>query len=219
MEGLIESPILPPGSEKIELRRDEQYGIEAKIFGTLDNFTVELLPESGEPGVIIPNHRIEGTSHSGIFRYELEHCSVTRASASSKGRLEANLKTSRVRRSASSERGTQAGLIEWYLNAHKGDLLYPQIVKRELKETYRKEMLHSEEETTFEGGLFLSLGGYAYIKTPNLGFVLEHAPEETTPNWSRNYAIEYKEEWGGVPDAGIRTSIANIVSFVMGRPL
>ena len=219
IENLSESPILPPGSEKIELRRDEQYGIEAKVSGTLNDFTAELLPESGEPGVIVPDHRIEGTSHSGIFRYDLEQCFVRRVSASSKGSFEAELKTSRVRRSTTSERGPQAGLTEFYLNAHKGDLLYPRTVKRERKETYHKEMSYPEEQTSLEGGGSLSVGGYAYVEMPDLGFVLEHAPEETSPNWSRNYTIEYREKWGGVPDTGTRTNIANAVSFVMGCPL
>lgn len=53
----------------------------------------------------------------------------------------------------------------------------------------------------------------------DLGFILEHAPEETDPSWSRNYTIEYREKWGGVPDAGTRANIAKAVSFVMGRPL
>lgn len=208
VEDLTDSPILPPGSEKIELWRDEQYGIEAKILGTLYDPTAELLPESGELGVIMPNHRIEGTSHSGIFRYELEHCSVRRASRSSQGILEADLKTSRVRRSTTSERGAQESLIEWYLNAHKGNLLYPRTVRRERKETYRKKTSYPDEETTIEGGGSLTVGGYAYIETPDLSFVLEHAPEETPRAGPRTTPSNT-----GKSGAGCRTLVLGLASL------
>ncbi len=219
VDNLVESPILPPGSERVELQRDGQYGIEAKIVGTLEDFTADLLPGTGEPGVIMPDYRIEGASHFGSFGYELDHCVVGSASISGNGRLEADLKTSRARRTATGERGPQAWLTAWYLNAHKGSLLYPRTVRQELEETYRRSRSYPEEETTFKGGGYLTIGGYAYVETPDLCFVLEHAPEETEPSWSRNYAIEYREEWGGVPDEETRASIANIVSFVMGRSL
>lgn len=50
VEDLAESPMLPRGSERIELRRDEQYRIEAKILGTTDGSSANLLPELGETG-------------------------------------------------------------------------------------------------------------------------------------------------------------------------
>lgn len=219
VKNLAESPILPPGTNRVELRRDERYGIEAKIVGTPEGLSADLLSDLGEPGVLVPGHRIEGTSHFGSYLYRLERCVVSSVSVSGTGRLEADLRTSRARRTANGERGTRAWLTEWYLNAHNGSMLYTRAVERELEQTYRRKRSYPEEEAVFEGGGSLALGGYAYVETPDLCFVLEYAPEEEGPSWSRNFAIEYREEWGGVPEEGTRASIANAVSFVVGRPL
>jgi len=73
---LNESPVLPSGSERVELRRDEQYRVEAKIFCTPDFSRPELHRDFGQPGDIIPDYRIEGSSHHAGYLYELEHCVV-----------------------------------------------------------------------------------------------------------------------------------------------
>lgn len=217
VEDLAESAILPPGSERVELRRDEQYRIEAKIFGTLDGSSADLLPDSGNPGEIIPDYRIEGSSHHEGFRYELDHCVVSKTSIDGAGKLEADLKTYRVRRTATRGRGPRAWLTEWYLNAHDGGLLYPRSVEREFKETYRRERECPEEEDVFEGQWTKTSGLYAYVEMPDLGFAVERVPKELGPRWCRSLTIEYRDEWGGVPGGDTRASIANAVSFVMGR--
>lgn len=50
-EDLAASPMLPPGSERVELRRDDQYRIEAKILGTWDESSGDPLPDLGETGL------------------------------------------------------------------------------------------------------------------------------------------------------------------------
>ncbi len=219
VEDLAESPILPTGSERVELWRDEQYRIAAKIVGTPDVFSAELLPDLGEVGDIIPDYRIEGAGPHGTLRYELDHCVVSRVSVEGTGKFEADLRTYRARRTATAERGSQAWVTEWYLNAHDGRLLYPRLVERESKETYRRKRAYPEEEIAFEGGRFRTFGYYAYVELPDLGFIVEHVPENLGPGWCKSLAIEYRDEWGGVPEEKTRASTANAVSFVMGRPL
>lgn len=218
VEDLAESPMLPPGSERIELRRDEQYRIDAKILGHLDGASDDLLPDLGETGTIIPDYRIEGSSHHEAFRYQLDHCVVGRVSTKGMD-LEADLKTYRVRRTAARGRGPGAWLTEWYLNAHNNGLLYPRSVQREFKETYRRDRKYPEEKITFEGQWNRSHGRYAFVETVDLAFALELVPKELGPSWCRSLSIEYRDEWGGVPDEDTRSSIANAVSFFMGRPL
>ncbi len=218
VEDLAESPMLPPGSERVELRRDEQYRIGAKILGTWQGSSGDLLPDLGETGQIIPDHRIEGSSHHGGFRYELDHCVVGRVSTRGT-ELEADLKTYRVRRTTSRNRGPRAWLTEWYLNAHDRGLLYPRSVEREFKETYRRDRAFPEEKSVFEGRWNRSLGRYAFVETPDLAFAVEPIPKGLGPSWCRSLSIEYRDEWGGVPEEGTRRSIANAVSFLMGRPL
>ncbi|CAA9463564.1 MAG: hypothetical protein AVDCRST_MAG02-2800 [uncultured Rubrobacteraceae bacterium] len=50
MEDLAESPVLPSGSEGVELRRDTQHRIEAKILGTWE----------GAPPICFPTWRRRG---------------------------------------------------------------------------------------------------------------------------------------------------------------
>lgn len=219
VEDLAESPILPPGSESVKLWRDEQYRIGAKIVGTPDGSFADLLPNVGEVGEIIPDYRIEGASRHGGYYYELDHCVVSRASVESTGKLEADLKTYRARRIATTEREPQAWLTEWYLNAHDRALLYTRSVEREFKETHRRKRAYPKEENHFEGIWSQNLGLYAYVGLPDLGFIVERVPQDLGPSWCRSLAIEYRDEWGGVPDEETRASIANAVSFVMGRPL
>jgi len=219
VEDLEDSPVLPPGAERVELRRDERYGIQAKIVGTPEGSSLDLSAEAGEPGDIAPVYRVEGSSHHGGVRYELEHCVLGTISTRGTEELEADLKTHRVRRSAPRGRAERAWLTEWYLNAHDGAMLYPRSVERELKETYRRKRAYPEEEVVFEGHWSKSHGRYAYVETPGLGFAVERVPKGLGPKWCRSLAIEYREEWGGVPEEEIRASIANAVSFVMGRPL
>lgn len=218
VDDLTESPMLPPGSERVELRRDEQYRIEAKIFGTGDVSSNDPLPDLGETGTIIPNYRIEGSSHREGFSYGLDHCVVNRVSTEGT-ELEAELKTYRVCRKATRGLGPRAWLTEWYLNAHDRGVLFSRFVKRGLKETYRREREHPEEKTVFEGQQNETSSQYAFVETPDLAFAAELVPTEFGPSGCRGLAIEYKDEWGGVPEEGTRRSIANAVSFVMGRHL
>ena len=218
LEDLAGSPVLPAGSERVELRRDEQYRIDAKILGTRDFSSANLLPDLGEMGEIVPDYRIEGSSHRGGFRYELDHCVVNRVSTKGE-ELEAELKTYRARRTATRGRGPRAWLAEWYLNAHDKSLLYPRFVEREFKETYRRDREYPEENVVFEGQWSRNSGHYAFVEAPDLAFAVELVPEGLRPSWCRGLAIEYRDEWGGVPEEATRGSIANAVSFVMGRPL
>lgn len=52
VEDLAESPVLPSGSERVELRRDTQHRIEAKILGTWEGGPANMLPDLEETGLI-----------------------------------------------------------------------------------------------------------------------------------------------------------------------
>lgn len=219
VEDLVPSPVLPPGSERIELWRDGQYRIDAKVLGTFKVSSGDPFPDQGNPGEIIQDYRIEGSSHRGGFRYELDHCTVAKVSTTGT-ELEADLRTYRVRRTATRNRGSRTWLTEWYLNMHDRGVIYPRSVKREFKETYRKSREYPEEDSVFEGQWTASSGRYAFVETPELSFAVEPVSKELGPSWCRSLSIEYRDEWsGGIPDEEARNSIANAVSFLLGRPL
>lgn len=219
VEELGESPVLPPGSQNIEVWRNEHYKIEARITGTLTGLSRDLLPEQGEPGTVAPNYEVQGSSHHGGFGYELSHCLVSRASINSAETFEADLKTYRVRRIRKREAARAAWLTEWYLNSHDEGLLYPRSIDRELTEEYRVKREYPEEEVAFEGEQAGSFGRYAFVETPEVCFALEPIPEEFGPPWSKCLGIEYRDDWGGVPEEDVRDAVGDIVGFAMGRPL
>ncbi len=219
IDHLRESTNLPPGSEKIEVWRDDQYKIKAKITGT-SNEPKDLLPGSGEVGIITSTFEIEGSSDYGMVDYRLEHCLLSGISYKYlENSFEADLKTYSVRRILSREWSQRVWLTEWYLNSHKSMLPYPRLVEREFKEEYRKKRESFGEDVTFEGAGMSTSDRYAFIETPEVSFVVEPVVKELGPPWSDCMSIEYREDWGGIPEADVRDAIANFVSFVIGRPL
>jgi hypothetical protein len=174
--------------------------------------------DEGELGEIMRTHRVEGSDDHGLFRYELEHCTLGTVSTRGIRELEAELRTYRVRRTAA-EPGERAWLTQWYLNAPRNELIYTRLVRRERRETYRRERENPRVEDAFGENWHRSSGRHAFVETPDFGFVVERVPKELGPRWSRGLAIEYRDEWGDVPDEGTRESVANCLGFVMGRPL
>ena len=222
IEDLKESPILPSGSRKIEVWRDEQYKIKAKVTGTPTDALGGMFPEYAEPGTIVPHFEVNGSDLYGRIDYKLSNCAVKSTLLRGNESFEAGLITHRVRRSfLKRECAETAWLTKWYLNAYRRNtsLLYPRSVKRELKEEYRKEREFLGEDITFEGYRKGALGLCAFVETPDVSFVVQPVPNELGPPWSKCLGIEYRHEWGGVPDADDRKVIASVLSFLMGRPL
>ena len=222
IEKLKESPILPSASQNIEVWRDEQYKIKAKVTGTPTDVLGGMFPDHIEPGSIVPSVELNGSDLDGRINYKLSNCAVKRTSQIGSDSFEADLVTHRVRRSfLKRESEETAWLTEWYLNSYSKNtpLLYPRPVKRELKEEYRKEREFLGEEITFEGYRKGVVGLCAFVETLDVNFLVQPVPNELGPPWSKCLGIEYRHEWGDIPDADNRKAIANVLSFLMGRPL
>jgi len=222
IEKLKESPILPSASQKIKVWRDEQYKIKAKVTGTPTDALGGMFPDHVEPGSIVPSVELNGSDLNGRIDYKLSGCAVESTSQTGNESFEASLVTRRVRRTfLKRESAETAWLTEWYLNSYSKNtpLLYPRPVKRELKEEYRKEREFLGEDITFEGYRKGTVGLCAFVETPDVSFLVQPVPKELGPPWSKCLGIEYRHEWGGIPDADDREAIANILSFLMGRPL
>jgi hypothetical protein len=52
-----------------------------------------------------------------------------------------------------------------------------------------------------------------------LRFLIQVVPQGCGPDWSSNIGIEFRREWGGIPEVGTREAIAEVVGFVAGRRL
>jgi hypothetical protein len=57
------------------------------------------------------------------------------------------------------------------------------------------------------------------IKSNGLQFLVTGIPKTIGPDWSSNVRIEYRKDWGGIPDLDEREKISELCSFVFGRQL
>jgi hypothetical protein len=221
IENVEESPALPQGAEGIVVWRNDQYRIEATVTGTPAGTVGDMLPTYGKLGSLIPDFEIEGSGMRGSVDYKLSHCILGPISIKGMDSFEAGLTTHRVHRTFRQRDLTSpVWLTEWYLNAYRSrSFVYPRVVQRELKEEYRKKRDFLGVDTTFRGQDIGSSSPCAFVETSDVNFIVEPVPDVFGPSWSKCLGIEYREELGGIPDADVRDAVAEIVSFVMGRPL
>jgi hypothetical protein len=57
------------------------------------------------------------------------------------------------------------------------------------------------------------------IRTPDVRALVSQVPKEFGPEWSGRLAIEYRAEWGPLPDEEIRDAVSEIAGFLLGRHL
>jgi len=112
-------------------------------------------------------------------------------------------------------------LTEWYLNGVHEYRLFPRSTTRlRTSEYIREREVYQKPEHRFEAGdLRSDSADYTYIRCPDFGFIVHEVPEGLGPVWSKNVGIEYREEFGRIPDPSEREAISEIVGFVMGKHL
>lgn len=58
-----------------------------------------------------------------------------------------------------------------------------------------------------------------WYKLLNPNFIIHEVPSGIVPDWSKKIGIEYRKDFGRIPDSKEREAIREIVSFIMGRNL
>jgi hypothetical protein len=71
------SKALPRGAEKVEVWRSEDYGLKAKLSGTIEGEMIDLHPPV-ELGSLIPLFEIEGSDHTPNAPGERSRVSICR---------------------------------------------------------------------------------------------------------------------------------------------
>ncbi len=224
------SKTLPKGAERVEVWRDEDYELKAKVAGTIEGTVVDIHPEV-EPGSLIPLFEIKGSDKYGFVDYEIGSCVVGNVLSSewkdqSSDRpvigYEAEILSSGARwKSRHANESETEWLSEWYLNGPHQQSIYPRGTVAELTERYqRKRKLPGNEEEVFEDTKSMSgMRNLAFVQTTGLSFLVQHAPKDLGPSWSECLSIEYRPAWGGIPDATDREAIGALVGFLVGREL
>ncbi|NMF65902.1 hypothetical protein DP113_17605 [Brasilonema octagenarum UFV-E1] len=225
--------LLPPGAERIEIYRDDSYRINAKLTGKLFHINeleiwIDKWMKVDTEGYFLP---VDLEVDDQVWFYKFNRCFFDSGSqfpiSSNRNNLnqslldfEVNFYISNVVKKYKTSYSSQeiAWLTEWYLNGPKEDF-YTRMTSRELAVEYTRNRL-SFEETNFKfpDNQTTKLD-YVVIQLDNLKFVIHDVPKYLAPNWSNCLGIEYREEWGGIPESGERESIAEIVGFIAGRQL
>lgn len=236
-QDLVISEILPEGTEKIRLFRDNFYNIKGIINGKFRHFDeLKVLNEEHTPlgSFIEPKclkiqdptvtyeikSIIGGSYHTTDFEFEYEFSPYS------------------IRREFENSNET-AWVTDWFLNGPHNHV-FSASTEYNLVENYKKSLhipetyknfpdniiknLH-DDLTDFEGGKKGSVLSFNYslIEFENENgeenyFIIHDVPKDIGPNWSNKLGIEYREKWG-IPDLEERKKISELVSFIFGRQL
>ena len=231
------SEILPDGTEKIRIYRDENYNIKGIIDGeyeTVDELKILEEDEPSQSGTFFVPKDLEIKNYSDIYTITMI---IGSSSATLRG-FEYTFSANSVCHKHENDKKT-AWLTEYYLNGPKNPL-FSSSIAYDAVTTYKKSFnipdtyfdlpntilnnLH-EDNTEFMGGrnAYMPSFNYSLINYENEEgedqyFIIYQVPDKLGPKWTKNIGIEYRDEWG-IPDLVERIKISEIISFVFGRQL
>lgn len=223
IDQIAEAGDIPIGSERIKLWRDDQYRVRGELAGTyLDHSELDF---HVQPGTLAQSLVIEGMGKEG-YRYSLckgylrAHNALHSLKEGVAHTFTSRLEHFEVTRSFAFHESAPAvrWLTEWYLNGIRFSGVFWQTTERELAPQYTK----ARDTTLFkapEREARSSSADHAFIEYDGKGFIVQQVPAAIGPSWSKNIGIEYRPEWGGIPEREERIAIAEIVGFVLGRRL
>ncbi len=224
-EQSIKNPELPegvdlPGTPRLlKVTRDDQYSLKATITGTIDKDRYSA--EETHPGRFIRPFEIKRAGWDGT--YELSGCFInkTQCEFADFPEFQANLDIWKILWTKENPGSHPLWLTEWYLNGyHSREIFNRHTIRLHTSEYTREREVYRDPEQHFEGGSGHSISSdYAYIRCPDFGFIVHEVPEDLGPAWSESIGIEYREEFGRIPDPSEREAVSEIVGFIMGKHL
>ncbi|MEE4566839.1 hypothetical protein V2U94_04280 [Paenibacillus polymyxa] len=203
----------------ISISRGGSYKLQGKLIcvGELDlNVGDEQVA-----GSIANPHRIEVRSEE-MCRYILFPCYFGGKQRSfnvndNMTKLEIDIITFQVDKLFSEDNPYQ--LTEWYINGPL-DLQFSRSTEIESSQKYTINRNDYQQNIEFEIPGYSKMSfDYVLVNLPNYKFIIKYVPKDYDPDWSHKIGIEYRKEFGLIPDEDEREAIAEIVSFIFGRHL
>jgi len=240
IEKIIPSDYIPPNSEKIIVNRTDSYQITATLTSVQENVPFEKNVEYAKrfyvrsPGSLIKPFNIEGEDQNGS-KVELRNCFVTNMSShverdSYKKLVTLNILVDEIIIEKNND-SEVSFLSEWYLNGPNGVLFPRYTLRLSEKESNKVSIGRVTVDITEPESIELSVNSYensqvstssrdfALVTLDDIKFILAIVPNNYGPNWSKNICIEYRKEFGSIPDDEKREAISEIVGFVLGVQL
>jgi hypothetical protein len=246
---IVYNPNLPQNIKEIEVERNDEYQIEAKIrTNSLDLFdssekinrealfenTIKLINIESVPGSFVQTFDINGSTSNKISNVELKGCRAKFSFCPDDHLIGGTIHADKivVKRRIKKE---IEWVIDWYLNGPKNTEIYSRNTIRKISnidmslERYR--VLSDNIPIDFHLNEYIKelenkilkerriWVDFAYISTEYVKFIIAEVPKEFGPSWSENICIEYRKNLGPIPNSEQRRAISEIVSFVLGKRL
>ena len=215
---------LPEGKKEVRITRDESYSLQAALF--TEN-RPNRLTKSIVPCRFAELFEIRGSDSYG-GRCTLESCNCVGYKDRVVGgwlyEVALSIQGLKIRHQTETE---GAWLTEWYINGPRDNSVFRNSTARKMVKTIiRARLAHNDEQNhsievlgEYPYSSSLTSRDYLRIKTCDLQFLIAKAPEGIGPNWSSNIGIEYRKDWGRIPNENEREKLCELCSFIFGRQL
>jgi hypothetical protein len=215
---------LPSGKKKITVNRDDEYNLLATLLFKDSPREVAWRQSLNTAGGISKGFDIHGSSD--FANYTLESCligdtTIHRIQDECQESLDTAIlifKGLKVRYKNEKE---VTHFAQWYVNGPRNHV-FSRGTKRLTRHFSRDHFLSKEkkidsvERSSESNDLSID---FLWIKTDELQFLVTKVPKGIGPEWSTNICIEYRKDWGGLPEVEERARIEELCSFVFGRQL
>jgi hypothetical protein len=218
-----ESLHIPPGANSLVVSRDAEY----KIIGELSGKGTKPEDEgrlffNGHSGEIVPVYDLAGADEFGILSYKLSGVRCLSAQGTWQSNDRRVFRADLVIDKMVVERRTQAPVMwrtDWFLNGPRSNFIFDQQTNRNQIISRSRNTGQCSVSVQFEATLKSSAYDHTFVNLGDFAFLVGEVPQGMCPDWTVGLGIEYRPEWGSVPNAETRATIAEAVSFVFGRQL
>lgn len=240
IEEIIPNECIPRNSIRIVVDRTDSYQMQAILTAIEErgplmaktNIKCYTRFYETSPGENIEPFDIEGRDQCGS-KIELKECYITNInsqennSENSKKVVTFDIIVCEINIDKNSSYDASC-LSEWYLNGPNKEVFFPRETLRLQKDSYKIERERVSVDITDDKAIELSIQNiesskmghdFALITLEDIKFIIARVPTHFDPKWSRNICIEYRKEFGLIPDREKREAISEIVSFVLGTQL
>ncbi|AAM05982.1 hypothetical protein [Methanosarcina acetivorans] len=222
IDGTCPSSYIPENIKNVEIYRDDLYNLNVLLTATEDSKSDKRTLVADKMGKIFTTNI---SRFRGSQEIELKNCyisSVKRISTKNSFVEEVNLIIPigevKIKKKSNTE---PIFLIDWYLNGPEQHV-FPRFTNREITLNYeriRKSTNGSDICFKFNEPLSQGSLDFAYINTGNVKFLISKVNTDFGPSWSKNIGIEFRTEYGIIPDLEQRKVISEIISFIFGKQL
>ena len=206
--------------------RDDKYNIQVKAEGVVSNSCISYGRENEVPaGTLVTGGTIVcDTGYEGIVT--LQYCFSEgytvhhNLSGDAESAFEASFRVYEVHwdKRFCFEDAEADTLVEWYLNGVRSSALFcdssdvEDTVSRAIKRAGdRVHDLYNKTEHFSRDCLYIAYG--------DTGVLMRKVPPKYGPEWSDSIALEYRSNYGRIPDKEERKKVAEFLGFLLGRHL